>query len=68
MNIVKSNMDNIQNFVKTLNPNVTISFGINWVWVKGFKSKEEAQKFVDYCENNNGETRGVEGNDVRFRC
>jgi len=60
-------------FAKALNPEIIISNGINWIWAYGFKSKEEATKFDDFCRNNNCETRGVYSGkiagtyDVRFR-
>lgn len=60
-------------FAKILNPDITIDNGINWIWATPFLSKEDANKFDDYCENNNCETRGVYPGDtkgtyaVRFR-
>jgi hypothetical protein len=60
-------------FAKTLNPNIKIDNGINWIWAYGFTSNEDANKFNKYCENNNCETRGVYSGsvkgtyDVRFR-
>jgi hypothetical protein len=60
-------------FAKTLNPNIIIENGINWIWAYGFKSNEDAKKFDNYCVNNNCETRGVYSGstkgtyDVRFR-
>ena len=60
-------------FAKTLNPNIKIDNGINWIWAYGFTSKENAQQFDNYCNSNNCETRGVYSGsikgtyDVRFR-
>ena len=55
-------------FAKSINPEIQISNGINWIWAYGFKSMEDAKKFDDYCCSNGCETRGVYGNqDVRFR-
>jgi hypothetical protein len=60
-------------FAKTLNPNIKIESGINWIWACGFKSKEDAKSFDNYCENNNCKTRGIYSGseigsyDVRFR-
>jgi len=60
-------------FAKTLNSDIKIENGINWIWAYGFKSREDAKKFDDYCNNNNCETRGVYSGslkgtyDVRFR-
>jgi hypothetical protein len=60
-------------FAKTLNPNIKIDNGINWIWAYGFTSKENATKFDNFCKNNNCETRGVYSSttkgiyDVRFR-
>lgn len=58
---------------KQLTPNITIQNGINWIWATGFDSKDKANEFNKYCENNGCETRGVYNNnikglyDVRFR-
>jgi hypothetical protein len=60
-------------FAKSLNPDITISNGINWIWAYGFTSKQDAESFDKYCNNNNCETRGVYSGsikgtyDVRFR-
>lgn len=62
-------------FAKSLNPDVIVSSGINWNWITGFKSREEADKFDNYCNKQGLETRGVYSNsnsspltyDVRFR-
>ena len=60
-------------FAKTLNPTINIENGINWIWAYGFTSKEDAEKFDNYCDNNGRETRGVYSGsvkgtfDVRFR-
>lgn len=60
-------------FAKTLNPEIKIDNGINWIWAYGFTSKKDAHEFDIFCCNNNCETRGVykgsvEGTyDVRFR-
>ena len=60
-------------FAKTLNPNIKIDNGINWIWAFGFTSKEKAEEFDKFCCNNGCETRGVysgdkiETYDVRFR-
>lgn len=60
-------------FAKTLNSDIKIDNGINWIWAYGFKSKEDATQFNNYCENNGCETRGVYNGsvkgtyDVRFR-
>jgi len=59
-------------FAKTINPDIIIENGINWIWAMGFKSHEDAKKFDEYCISNGCETRGVYdgGNgtaDVRFR-
>ena len=60
-------------FAKSINPDIKIDNGINWIWAYGFKSSEDATKFDDYCCSNGCETRGVYNNnsdgtaDVRFR-
>jgi hypothetical protein len=59
-------------FAKTINPDIKIDNGINWIWAYGFKSYEDADKFDQYCTSNGCETRGVYTNqdktaDVRFR-
>ncbi len=60
-------------FAKSINPNIKIDNGINWIWAYGFTSKEDATKFDDYCTSNGCETRGVYSGstqgtyDVRFR-
>jgi hypothetical protein len=59
-------------FAKSINPEIKISNGINWIWAYGFKTREDASKFDDFCTSNGCETRGVYGNsngtaDVRFR-
>ena len=59
-------------FAKTINPDIKISNGCNWIWAFSFKTREDAKKFDDFCESNGCETRGVYGNqdgtaDVRFR-
>ena len=59
-------------FAKTLNPNITIDNGINWIWAYGFTSYVDAEKFNAFCCDNNCETRGVYPSnkgtyDVRFR-
>ena len=60
-------------FAKTLNPEIKIENGINWIWAYSFKSKEDAEKFNNFCCNNNCETRGIYSGsikgtfDVRFR-
>ena len=60
-------------FAKTLNPDIRIDNGINWIWAYGFESKEDATKFDNFCNNNNCETRGIYSGslkgtyDVRFR-
>jgi hypothetical protein len=37
----------------------TIDLGINWTWALGFKTKELAQQFNQWCQENFYETRGV---------
>jgi hypothetical protein len=32
-------------FAKTLNSDIKIENGINWIWAYGFKSREDAKKF-----------------------
>ena len=60
-------------FAKEINPNITIDNGINWIWATPFMSKEDANKFDNFCCNNGCETRGVYSGDtagtyaVRFR-
>lgn len=59
-------------FAKSINPDIKIDNGCNWIWAYGFKSREDAKLFDDYCCSNGCETRGVYGNqngtaDVRFR-
>lgn len=58
-------------FAKTLNPNVEISNGINWIWATGF-ANDDAKRFNSFCINNGCETRGLypqqDGTvNVRFR-
>lgn len=72
MAIIDTSCELAINFAKTLNPDIEISNGINWIWANGFKSKEHAEEFDKYCNNNNCETRGVYGDAstnyaVRFR-
>jgi hypothetical protein len=57
---------------KQLDPDVRVSPGINWNWVYGFKTRELAEQFDDYCLESGLETRGIyyggSGTyDVRFR-
>lgn len=59
-------------FAKSINSDIKISNGCNWIWASGFKSREDAKRFDDFCCSNGCETRGVYGNvdgtaDVRFR-
>ena len=59
-------------FAKTLNPEIQIDNGINWIWAYGFTSKQDAESFDKFCCSNNCETRGVYSGsngtyDVRFR-
>ncbi len=59
-------------FAKTLNPDIKIDSGINWIWASGFNTNEEAEKFDNFCTSNGCETRGVYQRDentfdVRFR-
>ena len=46
-------------FAKTVNSNIEVDPGINWIWLYGFASKQDAEKFDTFCSNNNYETRGV---------
>lgn len=56
---------------KAIELGATISRGCNWTWANGFPSREIADQFNQWCENNGFETRGVypnsTGGDVRFR-
>jgi hypothetical protein len=59
-------------FAKSINPEIKIDNGCNWIWATGFISKEDAKKFDDYCCANGCETRGVYSGqnntaNVRFR-
>lgn len=59
-------------FAKTINPDIKIDNGINWIWAYGFKSNDDGEKFDNFCTSNGCETRGVYHNqdgtcDVRFR-
>ena len=73
MAIIDKSCVNAIEFAKTVNPDIKIENGINWIWAYGFKSREDAKKFDDYCNNNNCETRGIYSGslkgtyDVRFR-
>lgn len=46
-------------FVKSIEPDIVIDNGINWIWAIGFSSKDKAEKFDSFCCNNGCETRGV---------
>lgn len=71
--VITTNEDKAVEYAKSLNPNIQFSSGINWHWMHGFSSTEEAKQFDKQCrEVFNLETRGVYTNangtaDVRFR-
>lgn len=70
--VIDKYCDNAIEFAKTIEPDIKISWGINWIWAYGFKTSEDATKFDNYCTSNGCETRGVYNNndgtaDVRFR-
>lgn len=72
MAIIDSYCEKAIEFAEILNPDIKISYGINWIWAYGFKTNEDAQKFDDFCTSNGCETRGVYNGhdntyDVRFR-
>ena len=73
MAVIDSSCVKAIEFAKTLNPDIKIDNGINWIWAYGFTSIENAKKFNKFCCNNNCETRGVYSGsvkgtyDVRFR-
>jgi hypothetical protein len=66
---------NIQEVLKGISGTAKIQpMGINWTWVTGFASREDAQKFIDWLDEHGYEHRGIyqdrlkEGNfNVRFR-
>ena len=46
-------------FAKSIEPDIKIDNGINWIWAYDFTSKRNAEEFDKFCENNNCETRGI---------